>query len=70
MSGGTVPGMFEWMPSSSAGAFEPMTSVIWAPQSPPWATYRVYPRRSISAIHASAMWTGPQPVVDGFSEYP
>src|SRR5207248_1206809 len=32
---------------NSRGAFAPITSVICAPQSPPCATKRVYPRRLI-----------------------
>ena len=39
MSTGTVPGMFEWMPSSPAGAWMPRFCVTAAPQSPPCATY-------------------------------
>ncbi len=70
MSGATVPGMLEWMPSSSAGAFEPITSVTCAPQSPPWATNRVYPSRLMSVIQASAMWYGSHPVAVGFAEKP
>ena len=62
--------MLEWMPSSSGGAFAPITSVICAPQSPPCATKRVYPRRRISTIHASAMWTGSQPFAVGLAENP
>ena len=48
MSAGTVPGMLEWMPISSGGAFAPIASVICAPQSPPCATKRSYPSRFIS----------------------
>src|SRR3981081_4873897 len=58
------------MPSNSGGASAPITSVICAPQSPPCATNRVYPRRLISAIQAPTIWTGPQPVAVGFPENP
>ena len=43
MATGTVPGMLEWIPINSGGAFAPIVSVIWAPQSPPCATNRAYP---------------------------
>ena len=55
MAAGTVPGMLEWMPINSGGAFAPIASVIWAPQSPPCATNRAYPSRFINANQAPAM---------------
>ena len=36
-----------------------ISSVMIAPQSPPCATNRVYPRRFISTTQARAMWAGP-----------
>ena len=70
IAAGTVPAMLEWMPASSGGALAPIVSVICAPQSPPWATNRSYPSRAIRSNQASAILIGPQPVDDGFSEYP
>ena len=40
-SAGTVAGMFVWIASNPAGAWTPIWSTTNAPQSPPWATYRV-----------------------------
>ena len=45
-------------------------STTTAPQSPPCATYFVYPRRCISATQARAMRSGPQPVPVGLPEKP
>ena len=41
ISAGAVPGMLEWMPSSSGGACMPIVWVTAAPQSPPCATNRL-----------------------------
>ena len=70
MSAGAVPGMLEWMPSSSGGACSPIVWVTAAPQSPPCATNRVYPRRFISSVQARAVRTGSQPVAVGLAENP
>ena len=70
MSGGTAPAMFVWMPSSSEGASTPIKSVTTAPQSPPCATNRAYPRRRISSIQARAMRVGSQPAAVGLPENP
>src|SRR5260370_37379533 len=58
------------MPSSSGAACSPMACVTAAPQSPPCATNRVYPRRFISTTQARAMRVGSQPVVAGLAENP
>src|SRR5207247_326423 len=42
------------MPSNPGGACRPICSVTTAPQSPPCATYRVYPRRFISTAQDRA----------------
>jgi hypothetical protein len=47
-----------------------MAWVTAAPQSPPWATNRVYPRRFISTTQARAIRTGSQPVAVGLAENP
>ena len=47
-----------------------MSWVTAAPQSPPCATNRVYPRRFISTTQARAMRAGSQPVVVGLAENP
>jgi hypothetical protein len=47
-----------------------MAWVTAAPQSPPWATNRVYPRRFISATQARAVRVGSHPVVVGLAENP
>jgi hypothetical protein len=70
MLGGVVPGMLTWMPSSPSGAWTAMTSERMAPQSPPWDTWRWYPRRRISSCQARPTWSGPQPVPGGFPEKP
>ncbi len=70
MSGGAVPGMLEWMPSSPGAAWMPMVCVTAAPQSPPCATNSVYPSRCISSTQARAMRGGSQPVVAGLAENP
>ena len=48
----------------------PIVCVTAAPQSPPWATNRVYPRRFISTTHARAIRTGSHPVLVGLAENP
>src|ERR1700749_1631260 len=58
------------MPSNSGGACTPICSVMTAPQSPPWATNREYPRRFINTTQARAMRTGSHPVAVGFAENP
>jgi hypothetical protein len=62
--------MLEWMPTSPGGAWVPMAWVTAAPQSPPWATNSVYPRRCISSTQARAVRTGSQPVLVGLAENP
>src|SRR6266566_4258795 len=47
-----VAGMLVWMPSNSGGLCRAICSETAFPQSPPCATYRVYPRRFISTIQA------------------
>jgi len=47
-----------------------MVWVTAAPQSPPWATNLVYPRRFISMTQVRAMRAGSQPVVVGLAENP
>ena len=59
-----------WMPINSGGACTPICSVTNAPQSPPCATYRSYPRRFIRTIQARAMRVGSQPGVVGLPENP
>src|SRR5215471_8543030 len=54
----------------AGGASTPIRSVMTAPQSPPCATYFVYPRRFISSTHARAIRSGPQPVPVGLPEKP
>ena len=46
------------MPSNSAGACAPISSVMIAPQSPPCATNFLYPRRFMSTTQARAMCCG------------
>ena len=58
------------MPANSGAAWMPIVWVTAAPQSPPWATNRVYPRRFISTTHARAVRTGSQPVAVGLAENP
>src|SRR4030095_10986286 len=53
------------MPSRPSGFNKANCSVTAFPQSPPWATYRVYTRRSISTTQAFAMRIGSQPVSRG-----
>src|SRR5438876_188864 len=43
------------MPINPAGWSRAICSVTAFPQSPPCATYRLYPRRSIRAAHARAI---------------
>ena len=62
--------MLEWMPSSSGAAWAPIVWVTAAPQSPPCATNRSYPRRFISTTQALAVRTGSHPVVVGLAENP
>src|SRR6185437_15129697 len=57
ISAGAVPGMLEWMPSSSGAACVPIDCTTAAPQSPPCATNRVYPSRFISTTQARATRT-------------
>ena len=70
MSAGTVAAMLVAMPSNPGGVCRAISSVTQFPQSPPWATYRVYPRRFISTIQARAMRSGSQPVAVGLPENP
>ena len=70
MSAGTVAGMLVWMASRPTGACRPIWSTTKAPQSPPWATKRVYPSRAISSAQARPIRSGPQPVVVGLPENP
>src|SRR5688572_20405399 len=62
--------MLVWMAINSGGACAPIRSVMRAPQSPPCATYFLYPRRFISTFQARAIRSGPQPVVVGLLEKP
>ena len=48
----------------------PIVCVTAAPQSPPCATYSVYPSRFISTAQARAVRTGSQPVAVGLPENP
>jgi hypothetical protein len=47
-----------------------MVCVTAAPQSPPWVTNRVYPRRFISTTQARATRTGSHPGALGLAENP
>src|SRR5947209_19207181 len=60
------------MASNSGGPMRPITSETALPQSPPCATDRVYPRRSISVIQAREMRGTSQPgaVVLAVHPYP
>ena len=69
-SGGTVAGMFVWMPSRPGGFNSAICSVTALPQSPPCATNSVYPSRLISSTQARAMRMGSQPVSVGLPENP
>ena len=70
ISGGTVAGMFVWIPTSSGAPSKDICSVTALPQSPPCATNRLYPSRFISTTHARAMRIGSQPVTLGLAENP
>jgi hypothetical protein len=65
-----VAGMLVWMPTNPGGCWSAICSVTALPQSPPWATNRVYPRRSINTANARATRIGSQPVLVGFPENP
>src|SRR6185503_4728462 len=65
ISGGMTLGRFVWNPMNSGCPCVAITSLMIAPQSPPCATYRVYPRRFISTAQARAIRAGSQPVVVG-----
>ena len=62
-SDGMVAGKLMWIPSNPAGAWPPSRWRWEPPQSPPWATYRVYPMRFMSTSQARAMRSGSQPVL-------
>jgi hypothetical protein len=70
MSAGMVAGMLVWMPINPGGVCRAICSVNAFPQSPPCATYRVYPRRCMSTAQARAMRIGSQSVVVGLPEKP
>src|SRR5215213_5040913 len=70
ISGGITLGRFVCIPINSGCPCVAITSLIIAPQSPPCATYRVYPRRFISTAQARAMRAWSQPVVVGLPENP
>jgi hypothetical protein len=59
--GGPATTMLRWMPARPVGACRPIWVVIMAPQSPPWAPYRWYPRPFMSVSHAVAMRPGSHP---------
>src|SRR5437867_3438860 len=62
ISGGITAGRFVCMPINSGWPCVAIKSVIIAPQSPPCATYRVYPRRFISTAQARALRRGLDPI--------
>src|SRR5256886_5453139 len=66
ISGGITAGRFVCMPVYFGGPCVAIRALIIAPQSPPCATYRVYPRRFISTAPARAMRAPSPPVVVGF----
>src|SRR5512145_2705940 len=70
ISGGIALGRFVWRPINSGCPCVAIRSLTSAPQSPPCATYRVYPRRFISTAQARPIRAWSQPVVVGFPENP
>src|SRR5439155_160426 len=67
---GAATGMLRWMPATRSGSASPIDAVTIAPQSPPCAPYRSYPRRAMSSVHARAIRSMFQPVPAGLSPKP